>query len=153
MSRQEMGQDQLLVIDGKVTFIKANGETLDMPNLTKMIAMYEAQKDNEIGNRVKEILTRGIGTLLIAEVMVDMTNETTLARFENGEISKTMRHVNTYNIVLESHLEAAKEAFDGDFNTCVFAEFPYGIVIEREKYPTYKNTTYCVEDIRKIIEV
>lgn len=147
-----MKLDTLTLENGQVIFTKTSGERLQMPNLTKMVAMYEKQKDNEVGERLKDILARGIGTLLIAEVMVDMTNETTLKRFENGEISKTMKHVNTYNLVLESHLEQAQEGFEGDFNTCVFAEFPYGIVIEREKYPSYKNTDYSVEAIRKIIE-
>lgn len=144
--------DALLVENGVVVFMKASGERLEMPNLTQIVALYEKQKGTDVGHYAKEILSRGIGTLLITEVMVDMTNETTLNRFQNGDITKTMRHLNTYNIVLESHLDMAKEQFEGDFNTCIFAEFPYGVVIEREKYPTYKNTKCSIDAIRKIIE-
>lgn len=152
MSTQTKGLDQLTIEEGRVIFTKATGESMDMPNLTQIVKLYEAHKEDEIGARAKEVLDRGIGALLITEVMMDMTNDKTNERFENGEISKTMRHVNTYNIVLESHLEQAVAGFEGDFETCKFAEFPYGIVIEREKYPTYKNTTYCIDDIRKVIE-
>ena len=106
--------DALRVVNNEVIFEKANGE----------------------------IFNHEIGSLLICEIMIDMQNSTTLNRLETGEISKTMRHVSTYNIILESHLEKAKEQFEalraqgeveGTFEEAVFATFPYGIVIERDR--------------------
>lgn len=146
--------DQLKSINNEIVFIKANGEQLAMPNLTALVKLYHKTQCEEIKTRIVEILNQEIGALLVCEIMIDMQNDTTMKRLETGEISKTMRHVGTYNIILESHLDKAKMAFqalkesgevEGDFEACVFATFPYGMVIEREKFPQYKNTDYSVE--------
>ena len=147
--------DALRVVNNEVIFEKANGEKMVMPNLTALLKLYNETSD-AIKERAREIFNHEIGSLLICEIMIDMQNSTTLNRLETGEISKTMRHVSTYNIILESHLEKAKEQFEalraqgeveGTFEEAVFATFPYGIVIERVKFPQFTNTEYVKEII------
>ena len=146
--------DTLKRVNNEVIFEKANGEQLKMPNLTALTKLYSETASEDIKGWIEEILDQEIGSLLICEIMIDMQNETTLKRLETGEISKTMRHVGTYNIILESHLEKAKVQFEtlkaageveGDFEEIQFAIFPYGIVIEREKFPQYQNAEYVKE--------
>lgn len=148
--------DALRVVNNEVIFEKANGEKMVMPNLTALLKLYNETSDEAIKERAREIFNHEIGSLLICEIMIDMQNSTTLNRLETGEISKTMRHVGTYNIILESHLEKAKEQFEalkaqdkveGTFEEVVFATFPYGIVIERIKFPQFTNTEYVKEII------
>lgn len=152
--------DKLIVEDTRVVFVNTEGKRVEMPNLTQLAVWYNEYKDSEIGERIKSILSREIGDLLIAEVMIDMTNEKTLERLRTGEISKTLGHVETYNIILDSHIEQAKIAFEGlkqegevtgNFEDCFFAQFPYGMVIMREKFRQYTNTVYDKTDIEKII--
>ena len=139
--------DALRVVNNEVIFEKANGEKMVMPNLTALLKLYNETSDEAIKERAREIFNHEIGSLLICEIMIDL---------ETGEISKTMRHVSTYNIILESHLEKAKEQFEalraqgeveGTFEEAVFATFPYGIVIERVKFPQFTNTEYVKEII------
>lgn len=146
--------DTLKCIDHEVIFTKADGEQIKMPNLTALIKLYHEAESDEMKIRIEEILNQGIGSLLICEIMIDMQNETTLKRLETGEISKTMRHVGTYNIILESHIEKAKAQFEelkakgevaGTFEAIQFSVLPYGIVIEREKFPQYDNVEYVKE--------
>lgn len=158
-----MSEERLdsLVLEGElVYFISAAGQKIEMPNLTKLVEWYKTNKGNEIGERIKEILGRTIGDLLIAEVMIDMTNEKTMDRLRTGEISKTLGHVGTYNIILDSHMDQARAQFEGllrdgkisgQFEDCLFAQFPYGMVILREKFEDYRNTQYCKKDIEELI--
>lgn len=158
MSKEQI--DQLIREEDKVIFISAEGEKIEMPNLTQLVQWYKEYRSEEIGERIKGILSREIGDLLIAEVMIDMTNEKTLERLRTGEISKTLKHVETYNIILDSHMGQAKEQFErlkqegqvtGNIEDCFFAQFPYGMVIMREKFGEYKNTVYDKTDLEKII--
>lgn len=146
--------DTLKCMDNEVIFIKADGEQIKMPNLTALIKLYHEADSDEMKARIEEILNQGIGSLLICEIMIDMQNETTLKRLETGEISKTMRHVGTYNIILESHIEKAKAQFEDlkakgeveeTFEAIQFSVLPYGVVIEREKFPQYDNIEYVKE--------
>lgn len=152
--------DRLVIEKNKVIFINAEGVRIDMPNLTGLVGWYKEHKDSEIGERIKGILGLEIGDLLIAEVMIDMTNETTLERLRSGEISKNLGHVNTYNIILDSHMNQAREQFEklastdqaiGKFEDCFFAQFPYGMVIIREMFKEYRNTRYSKVDIEELI--
>lgn len=152
--------DRLVIEEGKVVFINVQGTVIEMPNLTQLVVWYKEYQGSEIGERIKEILSREIGDLLIAEVMIDMTNEKTLDRLRTGEISKTLRHVETYNIILDSHIEQAKAQFEelakqqevtGNFEDCFFAQFPYGMVIMREMFSVYTNTVYSKADIENLI--
>ena len=76
--------------------------------------------------------------------------------YSKKKLTEQCKHVSTYNIILESHLEKAKEQFEalraqgeveGTFEEAVFATFPYGIVIERVKFPQFTNTEYVKEII------
>ena len=92
--------DALRVVNNEVIFEKANGEKMVMPNLTALLKLYNETSDEAIKERARKIFNHEIGSLLICEIMIDMQNSTTLNRLETGEISKTMRHVSTYNIIL-----------------------------------------------------
>lgn len=148
--------DALKVVNNEVIFEKASGEQMAMPNLTALLKLYNETNDEAIKARAREIFDHEISSLLICEIMIDMQNSTTLNRLETGEISKTMRHVGTYTIILDSHLEKAKAQFEalkaqgsveGTFEEAVFATFPYGTVIERVKFPQFTNTEYVKEII------
>lgn len=147
--------DQLIIKDGQVVFQNVKGEEVAMPNLTKLVDMYNATSCEEIKGRLVEILESDLGKLLVAEIMVDMTNETTLKRIETGEISKTMGHVGNYYVVLDSHMDQAKAQYEasekeGSFESIYFAQFPFGMVIEKAKFPEYANENY-VNEIKNII--
>ena len=159
MIREEL--DRLVIEDRKVVFINAAGKKVEMPNLTQLTKWYKEHEDAEIRERIRGILDREIGDLLISEVMIDMTNEKTLDRLRTGEISKTLRHVQTYNIILDSHMEEAREEFEeklargettGQFEDCFFAKFPYGMVIMRDMFKGYRNTNYDKSDLEQLIE-
>lgn len=148
--------DTLRVVNQEVIFEKANGEKITMPNLTALLNLYDETNDIAIKERIQEILSQEIGSLLICEIMIDMQNSKTLNRLETGEISKTMGHVATYNVILESHLEQAKQQFEllktqgeveGLFEDIIFAILPYGIIIERNRFPQFTNTEYVKEII------
>ncbi|MEF9958612.1 MAG: hypothetical protein RR090_03895 [Niameybacter sp.] len=146
--------DTLKYINDEVIFVKASGETLQMPNLTALLKLYNQTEDEALKERIQDILNHDIASLLIAEIMIDMQNDRVQERLQTGEISKNMHHVGTYNIILESHLEQAKALFEelvlkgkliGNFEEVLFAKFPCGIVIEHVKFPQYVNTEYVVE--------
>ena len=146
-----MAIDCLLVQDHNVVFRNAAGVETAMPNLSKLVALYDETTDEAVKARIKEILSEPFGKLLVVEIMMDMTNERTLERLQTGEISKTMRHVHTYNVILDSHRDEARDAFEkakaegqveGEFEATFFAPFPYGMVIEEAKFPNYQNTRY-----------
>ena len=95
-----------------------------------------------------------IASLLLADIMIDMQNDRVKERLQTGEISKNMKHVGTYNVILESHKEKAEALFntlvdkgelEGTLEECIFGEFPCGIIIERIKFPQYENTDYIVD--------
>lgn len=143
--------DTLKVVNKEVIFEKANGEKIAMPNLTALLNLYHETTDSAIQERIEKILNEDMGSLLICEIMIDMQNNKTLNRLETGEISKTMGHVGTYNVILESHLEKAKQQFqllkeqrevEGEFESIIFATLPYGTIIERNKFPQFSNTEY-----------
>lgn len=149
-----LGMDKILLEDGQVVFISAVGNKVNLPNLTKLVAWCEEEKDSEIGVRIKQILEGSIEQLLISEVMIDMNSEKTRERLCSGEISKTMGHVDTYSIILDSHMAVARKQFEeelknnavtGNFEDCFFAQFPYGMVIVKELFKDYKNTNYSIE--------
>lgn len=153
--------DRLVLEENQVVFINAVGKRVDMPNLSQLTKWYKEQEDAEIKERIKGILEREIGDLLIAEVMIDMTNEKTLERLRTGEISKTLGHVQTYNIILDSHIEEARAEFEeklakgetsGQFEDCFFAQFPYGMVIMRDMFKGFRNTNYDKSDLEQLIQ-
>ena len=151
--------DTLKYTQDEVIFEKANGEVLKLANLTALSKLYKETEDIEIKERIKEILDHDIARLLLADIMIDMQNDRVKERLQTGDISKNMQHVETYNIILDSQKEKAKALFntlvekgelEGKFEECIFAEFPYGIVIEREKFPQYENTD-CVVDLSNLM--
>ena len=146
--------DTLKYTPNGVIFEKANGEVLTLANLTGLLKLYNETEDTDLKERIKEILSMDIGSLLLADIMIDMQNDKVKERLQTGEISKNMKHVGTYNIILESHKERAKALFntlvdkgelEGTWEECIFAEFPCGIVIERIKFPQYENVDYIVD--------
>lgn len=146
--------DGLYVKEGKIVFRNVAGQEVDMPNLTKLVEIYHESHDTELKERVKNILEQPFGKLFIVETMVDMTNETTLNRLASGEISKNMKHVQTYNLILDSHIEKARVFYaqkveegtlEGILEDVYFAPFPYGMVIEESKFPGYANDEYVNE--------
>ncbi|MGL5675957.1 MAG: hypothetical protein ACRDDX_06070 [Cellulosilyticaceae bacterium] len=135
--------DQLILKENNVVFQNAAGEEMQMPNLTALVKRYQ-EDSAEVKERIREILQNDMGTLLVVEIMMDMTNETTLKRLETGEISKTMKHVNTYYVILDSQMDQARQKYEelgkeGALEQIFFAQFPYGMVIEREKFLEFQN--------------
>ena len=144
----ETYSDYLMLEDREIFLKDAKGKKIFMPNLTALVKMYDETADKAIQKRIESIFDEEVGSLMIAEVMIDMSNEKTLERLRTGEISKTMRHVHTYNMILESHLDEAKALFEqrvkegvlkGSFDSICFAPFTQGIVIERKNFPEYEN--------------
>nr|WP_307991672.1 hypothetical protein [uncultured Niameybacter sp.] len=152
---QKMKQlDTLKYTQEGVIFEKTNGEVLRLANLTGLVKLYNETEDIALRERIKEILSVDIASLLLADIMIDMQNDRVKERLQTGEISKNMKHVGTYNVILESHKEKAEALFntlvdkgevEGTFEDCIFAKFPCGIVIERIKFPQYENTDYIVD--------
>lgn len=117
-----------------------------LPNLTTLITLYKQTTNPEVKNRIYDMLNQDLGTLLIIEIMIDATHEVTLKRLETGDISKNMKHVMDYYVILKSHYALAKKQYLQDkaldippFESCHFAHFPYGQVILRAGYPNYTN--------------
>lgn len=136
--------DQLILKENNVVFQNAAGEEMQMPNLTALVKRYQEEGSAEVKERIREILQNDMGTLLVVEIMMDMNNETTLKRLETGEISKTMKHVNTYYVILDSQMGQARQKYkelgkEGTLEQIFFAQFPYGMVIEREKFLEFQN--------------
>lgn len=155
-----MTLDTLLVKDHTVILHTALHEEITLPNLTTLLNLYEAHKNTEVGDRIKAMLQRGIGTLLVIEIMIDASHPVTLERLKSGEISKNMKHVNDYNVILNSHLEEARHQFNeeaskglvqGSFEDCCFNTMPLGTVILRSQFPHYKNTRYNKEAIDALL--
>lgn len=140
-----------------VIYQKVSGACLVLKNITCLVNLYNETQDMPLKERIKEILNQDISSLLLADVMIDMTNDKVKERLQTGEISKNMKHVHTYNVILESHKEKAEALFntlvakgelDGKFEDYIFAEFPCGLIIEREKFPQYENTDYKIDIIK-----
>ncbi|MGL4800072.1 MAG: hypothetical protein ACRCWY_11865 [Cellulosilyticaceae bacterium] len=143
--------DQLILKENNVVFQNAAGEEMQMPNLTALVKRYQEEGSAEVKERIRDILQNDMGTLLVVEIMMDMGNETTLKRLETGEISKTMKHVNTYYVILDSQMDQARQKYEeldkeGTLEQIFFAQFPYGMVIEREKFLEFQNDN----DVKKI---
>lgn len=152
--------DTLLVKDHTVILRTALDEELTLPNLTTLLNLYQTHKGTEVGDRIKSMLQRDIGTLLVIEIMIDASHPVTLERLKSGEISKNMKHVNDYNVILNSHLEEAYKQFNeesskglvqGTFEDCCFNTMPFGTVILRSHFPHYKNTHYNKEAIDTLL--
>lgn len=144
-------QDTLYVRNQDIIFRSAGGKEIPMPNLTELLRMYNETTDEVIKDRIQAILNEPIGRLCVVEIMVDMTNKKTLERLRTGEICKTMGHVSTYNVILDSNIAEAKEIFRqgdfvGEFEAICFAQFPYGMVVEESKFPNFENTR-CIKCI------
>ena len=125
--------DQLILKDDKLKFKDAFGQIYDLPNLTTLLNQYHHTTDPVIKQRLYDILNHDLGTLLVVEIMIDATHEVTQKRLETGEISKNMKHVHDYYVILKSHYALAKSQFEQlhdldelSFETCHFAIFPYG---------------------------
>ena len=140
--------NRLIIEKDLLIFENSQGMHIPMPNLTALLSLYKNNVHTPLGARIKDILQRDLGSLLIVETMLDMSHEITLNRLETGEISKNMKHVNDYYVILESEYEAAQALFNkqveegllkGRFEECHFAHFPVGLVIKRENFPTYYN--------------
>ena len=158
LGRTNMTQvvDGLYVKEGEIILRSVAGQEVDMPNLTKLVEIYHDSDDVELKKRIKNILEQPFGKLFIVETMVDMTNETTLNRLASGDISKNMKHVQTYNLILDSHIEKARTLYaqrveegtlEGTLEDAFFAPFPYGMIIEESKFPGYENEIYVNEII------
>lgn len=146
--------DQLILKDEKLQFKDAFGELYDLPNLTTLLHQYHHTTDLAIKERLYDILNHDLGTLLVVEIMIDATHEVTQKRLETGEISKNMKHVQDYYVILKSHYALAQSQFeqlhmsDGlSFETCHFALFPYGLVIKRSDFSEYQNAYTDLSDL------
>lgn len=153
-------QDYLRLCNEKCFLEKADGSCVDMPNLTDLVAWYKKYKTTEIGQRIKEILSLEFGELLVVEIMVNMAHEKTLERLKDGEIKRNLSHVKNYYIILDSQIEDAKQEFalekakgriKGNFEDAFFAHFPSGMVIMRERFPSYLNKHYDRSDLDNLL--
>lgn len=153
--------NRLLFKNETLIFENTLGIQLPLPNLTQLIHLYKANLSTPIGERIKTILSRDLGSLLVVEIMIDPSHEVTLKRLETGEISKNMKHVNDYYVVLDSDYPFAKNLFDtyvaegilnGTFEECHFAQFPFGLVIKREGFPQYYNRNEDISTLQSLLE-
>lgn len=152
--------DTLLLRNNTLVLHTIAHEEIELPNLTKLINLYQTSKHSEVGHRIKEMLQNDIGTLLVIEIMIDATHPVTLERLKSGEISKNMKHVHDYYVILNSQLDDAKNYFNedaanglvqGTFEACCFNTMPFGTVILRSSFPSYKNTNYNKEAIDNLL--
>nr|WP_302599935.1 hypothetical protein [uncultured Cellulosilyticum sp.] len=152
--------DTLLIKNHTVVLHTSLHEEIVLPNLTTLLNLYQTHKNTEVGHRIKAMLQCDIGTLLVIEIMIDASHPVTLERLKSGEISKNMKHVNDYNVILNSHLEDARKQFNeqaskglvqGTFEDCCFNTMPFGTVILCSRFPHYKNTHYNKEAIDTLI--
>lgn len=152
--------DRLTIKDNQVYFINIEGKEVSMPNLTALLEWYNMHKGTEIGDRIKAILSCDLEALCIAEIMIDMSSEVTKERLRTGDIAKNLKHVANYSVILDSHLQEAKEQFEklvqegkieGIFEQCVFTHSPFGTLIMKEYYKAYKNTRYCKKAIEAVL--
>lgn len=136
--------DQLIYKDEQLYFKDIFCEEYALPNLTNFVKLYHETQNQTIQSHIGEILSHDLGTLLVVEIMIDPTHEITLKRLETGEISKNMKHVMDYYVILKSHYALAKKQYlsehkKGCFETCHFIALPFGQVIMRSKFETYYN--------------
>lgn len=143
--------DTLLIKNQQVILQTTTHQEIYLPNLTTLVELYDTHKNTVMGNRIKEMLNHDIGTLLVMEIMIDATHPVTIERLKSGEISKNMKHVNDYNVVLTSNIENARIQYakavsdgllTGTFEDCCFNTMSFGIVILRERFPQFKNDHY-----------
>lgn len=133
----------------QVIFSDTKQQVFELPNITKLYQMYQAHQTDEIGERIAAILDMEVGALLVAEIMIDMTSERIIERLNTGEISKTMKHVNDYYVILESELEQVEKTYEGDFQSACFAKFPYGMVVQRSNFPNFANANAVNQLVNK----
>ena len=136
--------DQLIYKNEQLYFRDAFYEEHVLPNLTSFITLYHQTSNQTVKKHIQEIFNHDLGTLLVVEIMIDPTHEVTLKRLETGDISKNMKHVMDYYVILKSHYALAKKQYHSDypqtpFETCHFANFPFGQVIMRSEFTTYYN--------------
>lgn len=138
--------DQLVIKDQNLIFKDAFGTEHALPNLTTLLREYNTTTDLVVKKRLHDILSHDLGSLLVIEIMIDATHEVTKKRLKTGEISKNMKHVHDYYVILKSHYALAKSQFEKShpsdshpFETCHFAMFPYGLVIKRDGFLDYQN--------------
>lgn len=138
--------DQLVLKDQNLIFKDAFATEHALPNLTTLLHEYTTTTDLVVKKRLHDILSHDLGSLLVIEIMIDATHEVTKKRLETGEISKNMKHVHDYYVILKSHYALAKSQFENahpssthPFETCHFAMFPYGLVINRSGFLNYQN--------------
>ena len=136
--------DQLIYDNKRLYYLDAFDVRYELPNLTHLIDFYHTTQSEAIKARILEMLSHDLGTLLVIEIMIDPTHEVTIKRLETGEISKNMKHVMDYYVILKSHYALAKKQYfskyeEDSFETCHFASFPFGQVIMRSKFESYSN--------------
>lgn len=138
--------DQLIFKDNQLYLKDAFQTEYALPNLTTLLNLYQTTSNEDVKHRIYDILNHDLGTLLVVEIMIDATHEVTIKRLETGEISKNMKHVMDYYVILKSHYALAKKEYidthtpdDEPFEACHFAIFPYGQVISRSHYMDFKN--------------
>ena len=150
--------DRLILKDKKLYLKDVFGEEFALPNLTTLLNLYQTTTNQDVKQRIFDILNHDLGTLLVVEIMIDATHEVTLKRLETGEISKNMKHVHDYYVILRSHYALAKKAYEdtphakeASFESCHFALFPYGQVILRSGYPEYMNSYTDISILQEIL--
>lgn len=153
--------NRLLLKDEELVFENTVGTQIPLPHLTKLLELYRENLNTPLGQRIKDILSRDLGSLLIVETMVDPTHEVTLKRLETGEISKNMKHVNDYYVIFDSEYDFAKTLFqqyvatdvlEGSFEDCHFAKFPFGLVIKRDAFPQYCNQHEDISVLQSLLK-
>ncbi|MBU3803696.1 MAG: hypothetical protein H9872_02905 [Candidatus Cellulosilyticum pullistercoris] len=157
MAKQFM--DQIIIKDQMLIFKDAFGAEYSLPNLTVLLHDYNTTTDLKVKQRLYEILNHDLGSLLVIEIMIDANHEVTKKRLETGEISKNMKHVHDYYVILKSHYALAKDQFEKthalalpDFESCHFAMFPYGLVIKRNDFPNYQNSYTDISALTHLLE-
>lgn len=151
--------DQLILKDEQLQFKDAFGQIYDLPNLTTLLDLYRKTTDLVIKKRLYDILNHDLGTLLVVEIMIDATHKVTKKRLETGEISKNLKHVHDYYVILKSHYALAKSQFEQlhvsnelTFENCHFALFPYGLVIKRSSFTDYQNIYTDISTLTNLLE-
>ena len=150
--------DQIVIKDQNLIFKDTFGTEHALPNLTTLLREYTTTTDLVVKKRLHDILSHDLGSLLVIEIMIDATHEVTKKRLETGEISKNMKHVHDYYVILKSHYALAKSQFENNhpssthtFEACHFAMFPYGLVINRSSFLNYQNKYTDISALTQIL--
>lgn len=153
--------NRLLLKDEILVFENTVGTQIPLPHLTRFLELYRENLHTPLEQRIKDMLSRDLGSLLIVETMIDPNHEVTLKRLETGEISKNMKHVNDYYVIFDSEYDRAKTLFEqyvsngilqGAFEDCHFSQFPFGLVIKRAAFPQYYNEQEDISILQTLLE-